>query len=193
MPSQIAVAELQVNQPLIPQVIAGLQAVSARYDRAMAALPAALHDTLRPDGGWSANQILEHLCLANGAYLRAMKKQVVLPATTAASVPRWTPTLAGRFLVWALTGERKLPAPSRAKPGPTARPDVLRVMQATTDDMRDFLQRADGHDLSRLRFTSPLASFLSMNVGDSGVVVLRHLERHARQLERLVAELRATV
>lgn len=151
-------------------------------------------------GGWHVDAVCEHLCLANEHYLRAMS--AALDAAPRAAIRsaggdgaadpsggRWRPTLAGRLLVHALVSPRGMPRPAVLTPGPEPRADVLDALIATHDALRDMLSAAAGVEWRRVRFSSPFARLIRLNLGDGALVMLRHGERHARQIERIRASI----
>ncbi|MCU0636098.1 MAG: DinB family protein [Gemmatimonadaceae bacterium] len=172
---------------LAARIDSGLRALDARILTAWERLTPAQRSQPRADGGWSAEQLLEHLTIANSAYLATMRRGV--PATLAPSEAPWTPSVAGRLLAWSLRGSFKLPAPGPARPGPQARPAVLEALTGTHAEVRNLLARTRHADWSAVRLVSPLSSLVHMNLGDVFVVLLVHGERHTGQLERLVDQI----
>ncbi len=174
---------------LLETLRAGLDAVDARVRAAAESLPEARWGERRADGGWSLGEVLEHMCLANEAYLPSMRAMVERGA--AADDDAWRPTLFAGLLAWALAAPRPLRAPRTIRPGPSPRPGVVEALLATHAEIRALMTRAERLDWRRMRFTSPFAWWVRPNFGDACLVILRHGERHAGQMERLVAELRA--
>jgi len=164
----------------------GLERLSARITGLMAPMTAAERATTPPGGGWSADQIAEHLCLANGDYLREMHA-----AVGKAGAPRsggdWHPTLGGRMLVYSMESRMRFPAPRAIVPGPEAREGVLDALLATHDRLLRLLDNARTREWRTVRFRSPYARWMPLNLGDGALIILRHGERHARQMERVVA------
>lgn len=145
-------------------------------------------------GGWSVDQVLEHLCLGNALYLRAMEAAVEralqLPAAgDAAPRGRWRPTLGGRLLVRSLTSARRIPRPREMTPGRVSRPGVLEALAASHGALLELLDRATGLEWRDVRLRSPFATWVALTLGDAALVILRHGQRHARQVARLRAEL----
>jgi hypothetical protein len=176
---------------LLETLRTGLDAVDARLRAAADALPAARWAERRADGGWSLGEVLEHMCLANEAYLPYLRAMVERGGAAGAGDDAWRPTLFAGLLAWALAAPRRLSAPRTIRPGPSPRPGVLEALLATHDEIRALMTRAERLDWRRMRFTSPFAWWVRPNFGDACLILLRHGERHAGQMERLVAELRA--
>lgn len=165
----------------------GFDALDARLLAAVADLPDERWRTRRADGGWSVGEVLEHMCLSNAAYLERMRAMVDGGGPAGAAGGAWRPTLTGGLVTRALEAPARLRAPRSIQPGPTPRPDVLAALVATHDAVRALLDRAAALDWRRLRMTSPWAWFVRPNFGDACLIVLRHGERHAGQIERLIA------
>lgn len=158
-------------------LLAGLDELDARLRHAD--LSAA------PPSGWSAAQILEHIAILNTDYLQRMRP--LAGKSEPAADGQWRPTLLGGYLTAALTKPAKLSAPAAARPGPQARPHVLDAVLATHDELRQLIRQAEPLCWRRLKLTSPYAWFLRPNFGDACLLILRHGERHAAQLERLTS------
>jgi len=171
---------------LASQLVHGLEAVETAIDALVGPMSTTRRTETPPDGGWSVDEILEHLCLANGDYLTAMER-----AIDHSSAPfehgRWHPTLGGRLLVRAMESERRSSAPRRIVPAATARPDVLRTLLLSLAHCREVVERTRALEWRRVRLSSPYARWLRLNLGDAALVVLRHAERHLRQLSRVAS------
>jgi hypothetical protein len=148
-----------------------------------------------PDHGWSVGQVLEHLCVSVEIYetpLQAMLRTARVDA--AAPLREWRPMPFGRMLVHSLGAPRKLPSAKVIAPGVTPRGGVLEaflgmhaLLARRIDDLSTFDWRA-------LRMSSPvvpriLRPLARLNLGDVLSVFVVHAERHARQMERVVATL----
>ena len=165
-------------------VDAGAVALERRLRDLVSPLQVAVRGTRPPGGGWSLDMILEHLCLANGAYLAEMEGAV----TTHGAPLRngaWSPTLGGRLLVHFMRSERRLPAPKSMVPGPVPSEQVLDAMLDSLAVLRALLARADRLEWRKTRLVSPFARWLPLNLGDAALIILTHSQRHANQVARL--------
>lgn len=169
-------------------VTSGLVALDAAVGQLVLPMDARLRGMSPPGGGWSIDAILEHLCLASDLYLARMTE-----ALRAIDAPRqrgeWRPTLGGRLLAWSMTSRFRLPAPRVIVPGPTPRPDVLDEFLRGNASLRALLESAGDREWRRVRFGSPLARGLTLNLGDAALVILRHGERHHQQMKRIARSL----
>lgn len=148
-----------------------------------------------PDHGWSVGQVLEHLCVTVELYeapLQAMLRSARVDA--AAPLREWGPTLFGRMLVGSLASPRKLPTPKPMAPSLTPRAGVLEAFLGMHAALVTRIDHTASFDWRRLRMSSPavprvLQPLARLNLGDVFSVFVVHAERHARQIERVVAAL----
>ena len=146
-----------------------------------------------PDSaGWSVAQVLEHLCLA-GERSEAIAKNVLRGATSdpEAGGRAWKPSFIGGLIASSLSKPRPLKAPRVFQPGPAPRPAVVDAWLAGEERFLADLDGAGDLDWRSIRFASPAmpAWAPKMNFGDGFNIHTVHTERHARQIERLVARL----
>ncbi len=148
-----------------------------------------------PHGGWSVGQVLEHLCRAVEVY-EAPTQSKLRRARVDAAAPRreWTPTLFGRLLVYSLTSPRKLPAPKDIAPTLTPRGGALEAFLAMHSALATRIDASAQFDWRALTLSSPIVPRVLMplarlNLGDVLSTHVVHAERHARQIERIVAML----
>lgn len=142
-----------------------------------------------PEGGWSAGQVLEHLCVANDSYLAELRTLLSRsePAAHNGGDPMWRPSFAGRLLARSMESPRKLPAPKIWRPAPAPRPNVIAEFLARQREIHALIRRSMGTEWRRVRMASPVSSFIRMNIGDAFTVLVRHAERHFRQIDDRLA------
>jgi hypothetical protein len=167
-----------------------LTALDVRYDAALARIPPLARDTAPPGGGWSAYQILEHVTLANEQYLVSLATLADVVRCGPESAQPWRGTWMGRMLARALTQPLRQRAPAAIAPGRAPRADVAAALRATHTTLRALVSAAAGRDWRHGRMRSPLASWVRLSFGDACLIMLRHGERHAGQLERLADRMR---
>jgi hypothetical protein len=161
-----------------------LRAVTAKAEDIPRKASQAELDWSPPDGGWSASQIFEHLCVANDSYLTQLHRLVPdsrIGFGTANTY--WKPSLAGKLLVRSMESPRKLPAPKIWTPGPTPRPNVISEFLRRQSDIVDLIQRSLAYDWRSVRLASPASRLIRMNIGDAFTVLVRHEQRHLRQIQ----------
>ena len=166
------------------QLRSGLDALDARLRATVPPLTLAQLAKRPPHGGWSVGEVLEHMCLANEQYLVPMRAMVEDPGAERAGAGAWKPSFTGGLLVRGLQARVRTKTVARIEPGPVPRPNVLGELLRTHDDVRVLMDRADGLEWRRLRMVSPLMRLVKPNFGDACLVILRHGERHAGQIER---------
>ena len=147
-----------------------------------------------PDGGWSAGQVFEHLCVANDSYLVALRRILAggsAGGSRGAVEASWRPSFAGRLLVRSMESPRKLPAPKIWRPAPTPRPNVIVEFLERQREIESLIERSRSIEWRRVRLASPISGFIRMNGGDAFTLLVRHAERHFRQIDRVLAASRA--
>jgi hypothetical protein len=149
-----------------------------------------------PAGGWSVGEVLEHLCVAEEAYV-PLVAEVLGRARPDAGAPlrEWKPSFVGGILTRSLERPRRLPAPKKIRPGASPRGGVVEKFLAQQSALVTRLDAAAGYDWRALTLNSPLVpSFVRplarMNLGDVFSVSVVHVERHTRQMERAIAATR---
>ena len=165
-------------------LIRELRAVSATAEEIPRRTSQAQLDWCPPDGGWSGSQIFEHLCIANDSYLKELHSLVPDSRTGFGSANTiWKPSLAGKLLVRSMEAPRKVRAPKIWTPGPTPRPNVISEFVRRQYDIEDLIQRSLAYDWRTLRLASPASRLIRMNIGDAFTVLVRHEQRHLRQVQ----------
>ena len=86
---------------------------------------------------------------------------------------------------------RRIRSPRRSRPGPDVRSDVLARFSAGLTTLDGLMTRAAGADLNAVRFASPLASIVRLNLGDGFAICTAHTARHTAQIERTIDAVRA--
>ena len=165
-------------------LIRDLRAVTATAEEIPRQASQAQLDWRPPDGGWSASQIFEHLCITNDSYLEELHRLVPDSRTgfgTANTI--WKPTLAGKLLVRSMESPRKVRAPKIWVPGPTARPNVISEFLRRQSDIVDLIQRSLAYDWRTVKLASPVSMLIRMNIGDAFTVLVRHEQRHLQQIQ----------
>ena len=178
-------------------LIRDIHALDARAgDIARTAEPAAFQ--WKPaTGGWSAGQVFEHLCVANDSYLVVLRRLVTAPSPNDerhddASNAVWKPSLIGGFLARSMESPRKLPAPRMWRPAPQPRDNVIAEFLARQREVVQLIERSMSYEWRRVRLASPASPVLRMNVGDAFMILVRHAERHMRQIDGRLAAFGAT-
>jgi hypothetical protein len=139
-------------------------------------------------GGWSIDDVLEHLCIVHDSYEPKLLELLNSPGTPrAARDAEWSPTLVGGMMVKSFASDRKLPAPKIFRPAPTPRPNVLDEFLTRERALIAMLGRADDIDLRRVKLASPVSRVIRINLGDAFGILVQHARRHLMQMTRVRA------
>ena len=171
-------------------LVASMHALDARASDLQRAADRSALEWQPPEGGWSAGQVFEHLCVANDSYLVALRRVLgsVQPTTRSNVADReWRPSFAGRLLARSMESPRKLRAPKMYRPAPVPRPNVIGEFLTRQREIEQLIESSMAHDWRRLRLSSPVFGLIRMNVGDAFTVLVRHAERHFRQIDGRMA------
>jgi len=171
-------------------LIASMHALDARASELQRAADTAALEWQPPDGGWSAGQVFEHLCVANDSYLVGLRRvlgTVSVGSRGDVADRMWRPSFAGRLLARSMESPRKLPAPKMWRPAPAPRPNVIAEFLTRQREIEQLIESSMAHDWRRLRLASPVSGLIRMNVGDAFTVLVRHAERHFRQIDGRLA------
>jgi hypothetical protein len=142
--------------------------------------------------GWSAGEVLEHLCVTEGLYDVPLTKVLATARPDAGAPAReWKSSLFGGWLAEALDRPGKMRAPKAFQPGPTPRSGVVEVFLAQELRRIESMDDAASLDWRAVRLGSPaLPGFMpKMNLGDVFRIHVVHVRRHAKQIERVVGKL----
>jgi hypothetical protein len=143
-----------------------------------------------PNGGWSVGHVLEHLCVTSELYEPPIRRLLGAARPDAAAPLRpWKPTLVGRLTVSTFERPMRMRAPKRMVPAASPRGGVVERFLAHLHTLDQLLDESSSFDWRRLRMPSPVVSLpVRFNLGDVYSILVVHAERHARQIERVVAE-----
>lgn len=144
----------------------------------------------RPDErSWSIAQCLDHLAVANRAYLGPMR-QALAEARRRGSTRRGSirPGWFSRWFIQTMEPppRRKLPAPRKIVPALGKNGgEVKRDFFAAQSETLELLKEAAETDLNRTRFVNPFFPLLRFTVGTGFLVITAHERRHLWQAERI--------
>ena len=138
-------------------------------------------------GSWSIGQCLEHLCITNEAYLRAMSAGLQGKRDTPVEeiTPGWLSRWFLKNFVEPSPGGKKVPAPGKIRPSARVSAAVLERFLATNKACRELIVRARSKDVNRIRFWNPLAPGVRFTVGVGFEIIAAHEQRHLLQAERV--------
>jgi hypothetical protein len=174
-----------------------LQQLSARAVALCDALtPGELARRVEP-GRWSIAENLEHLRVTADTYFPALDAALRRTRERGARrVGSFRLGLYGRMLVRSLEPPplMRLPAPRTLRPLMIGAPgEALDRFLDAQRRMTERLDAADGLDLTAVRFGSPLASWVRLNLVEAFAMFNAHTRRHLWQGENVRARLGRTV
>lgn len=175
---------------MIPEWIRESEATDARIRAITVGLRDEALSQRHPDGGWSIAEVFEHLCIITEQYLTILRPIIrKLPAAAVGRAPHWQPTFIGGLIARSVdpSNAKRGRAPRRFQPGPVPREAVVERFLDMQRELRDLMQRAEGHDLNRVKVPSPLNRFIRSNLGDVFRILTWHATRHTGQVERIRA------
>ena len=145
-------------------------------------LSAEARESVPAGGGWSVNQILQHLVVTHRHYEDRVRRAMDRAPPPGHGDTPWRPTWVGGMLVHAMQGARRLPAPRAFRMGAHVGPAVLDQYLTALESTERMMRDAEGIHWARTRVTSPAARFLRLNLGDCFAVLTVHGERHFRRI-----------
>jgi hypothetical protein len=130
---------------------------------------------------WSPAQILEHMMIANRAYLPVIEEKVREGKRGDTPIAHsWF----GRLLVKASGPGGNAPAPRILRPPAKVYPrELLRHWIEQHEAIADLAAAATGTDLANTKLRNPFLRYFRMNLYDAFEVIVQHGERHVRQIE----------
>jgi DinB superfamily len=140
-------------------------------------------------GRWSIAQNLSHLRRTTEVFLPAVDATLEASKTRKLHSPGpFTLNLYGRFMVWRMDSRPilKMRAPKAIRPrllgSCAAELDHFLIAQAA---LRQRIEEAEGFHLTAIRFPSPLASCVRVNLLEFFSLCNAHSRRHLRQANRV--------
>ena len=142
--------------------------------------------------GWSVGQVLEHLCVTDEVSV-PLAEAVMRSARPDAGAParEWKSTFLGSFIADSLVKPRPLRSAKVFRPGPTPRNGIVEKFLASELDFVNAMDAAASFDWRALRVRSAALPRWAptMNLGDGFRVHVIHVNRHAKQIERVAGKL----
>jgi hypothetical protein len=138
-------------------------------------------------GEWSVGQCLEHLCVANDVYCRAISNALADQPLGVAQeiVPGWFGQWFIRNYIEPSSSMKRRRAPRKIKPGAQVEPSILDRFLDSNVMARELVHRAGNYDVNRIRFTNPFVPVIHFTVGTGLEILSKHQRRHLLQAERI--------
>lgn len=148
-------------------------------------LSADARKSVPPGGGWSVNQILQHLVVTHQRYEEGVRRLLDRAPRPGHGDTPWQPTWVGGMMVHALQGARRLPAPRAFRVGERVGPAVLERYLTALESTDRMMIDAEGIHWARARVAFPAFRLLRLNLGDCFALLTVHGERHFRRIRTL--------
>lgn len=136
-----------------------------------------------PEGGWSMAMVLEHLYTTSDEYFGVVEPAMARGSEKKSLAP-WKPGITGKLFLNALQKPAKLKAPKKFQPV-KSRDALVALFLKQQETLAALIHQADGLDLRRIKFGSPVSSLLRFSLGDCFAILVTHQERHLKQMQRI--------
>lgn len=138
---------------------------------------------------WSVIEVIEHLRVTGEQYYPALAAAIERAHAVGGNPNEpYRPSLFARFFIHMAgpNSKARLKAPALFKPTPAFEDiSALRRFVDQQAVLRDLLVQADGCNLNRTRFPSPISNAIKFTVGAGLTLMVRHQQRHWLQIQRL--------
>lgn len=148
--------------------------------------------TWKPDPEtWSIAECIEHLVVIDGQYIPKITEAIERAEREGkrSDAPYRAAWLTGMFInASGENGKRKVKTFKAFQPDQAGHAgDVGSAGRfiAQQEMLRALIRRADGLDLNRVKFSSPLSSLLRFSIGEALAMLISHQKRHLTQGERM--------
>ena len=183
-----AAAAPRLTHPQLAQLVRELEAASAHAKRLAASADDRTFATKPAPAAWSAAECLAHLTITSRSMLPEIDRAIGSEASRHWPDDRpYRMSFLGALLRWSLDPPYRMKMPTTAPFVPANVPPrdvVLAEFMAEQDAAAATIARAQGHDLGRLRVTSPFNARVKYNVYAALRILLAHERRHLLQAER---------
>jgi hypothetical protein len=138
-------------------------------------------------GKWSVGQCLEHLCLTNDAYMKAIAEAIEgKPDSPVEQItPGWFSKWFIRSFIEPSPQSKKATTWSKIRPGARVDAGVLDRFLAGNRACRELVLRAREKNVNQIRFRNPFVPVIRFTVGTALEIIAGHERRHLLQAERV--------
>lgn len=143
----------------------------------------------RPDAGkaWCIAECVEHVALANAAYLEKIKPVVSRAAAGSGGAPLHIGGWLSALLLKSVSPQAhsKLRAPSKIRPLRVNPDEAFKKLTATHAEVLALLDMQPHPDYNRIRFQNPFVPLVRFTVASAFLIMAAHGRRHLAQAERV--------
>ena len=143
----------------------------------------------RPDAGkaWCIAECVEHVALANAAYLENIEPVVSRAAASSGSGPLHIGGWLSALLLKSVSpqAKKKLRAPRKIRPLHVDPGEAFERLAATHAEILALLDMRPRPDYNRVRFQNPFVPLVRFTVASAFLIMAAHGRRHLAQAERV--------
>ncbi|MEO8398768.1 MAG: DinB family protein [Ignavibacteriaceae bacterium] len=138
---------------------------------------------------WSVCECFNHLFITGSLYLPKIKNAIeYLKSNNIFEGSSYKPSFTGRFFYYSLRPESKIKLKTFKIFKPENNFSDLSIKEKFLNQQKEFIElikSADGYDLNRIKFSSPVSNLFKFSLGDAILIVTVHLQRHLLQARKL--------
>ena len=173
----------------LAEVIAYIDASRVRLLESVAHVHPSFAEIRPRDGTWSVAEILTHLALVDAGVAKLVARSVLWGEEKGVGPETSDESILSSVDKFAIVERAAFTAPQNVLPPHDSRMDeALRSLADSRRALRDAFFEGNGMDLSGIKRPHPV--FGELNLYQWGLFVGKHEERHTRQIERTLRDLR---
>ena len=141
---------------------------------------------------WSIGECIDHLVVSHEQYLNKIRKTNIENPPSGKGLISYKHSLFGKLLINAVAPEttRKVKTFKVFKPNhKLINVGVVDNYYRSLDELIDIAGKFEGYDLNKIRISSPISSFIRLNLGDAFMIHLNHDRRHINQANNVLKKL----
>lgn len=160
-----------------------LDAVHERLANTVNAVDPALLSKRPAENEWSVAEVVEHLCLVEGAVMKYLESKLDQPPVKVGFLAKLKPM---RIVSWRV---KRLQAPKLVQPASELPPmeELLKKYDRVRENTKKICNEAGHARLSHIRFKHPY--FGDMNGAAAVSMVAFHEQRHLKQIHEILKKL----
>jgi hypothetical protein len=150
-----------------------------------------LNRKLSPDK-WSIGECIDHLVISHDQYLKNIRKIEFERIEPGNDSKPYKHTIFGNILVNSVSPE----ATRKVKTFKVFKPihkliaiGVVDDYHRSLDELIEVARKFEGYDLIKIKISSPISSFIRLNLGDAFMIHLNHDRRHIDQANKVLEKL----
>ena len=144
-------------------------------------------------GKWSIGECIDHLVISHDQYLKKIRKVKIEKISKCEDSKSYKHTILGKLLVDSVSPEatRKLKTFSVFKPShKIIDENIVDDYHRSLDNLVEMADKFKGYDLRKIKISSPVSSFIRLNLGEAFLIHLNHDRRHINQANRVLEKLK---